>query len=375
MMYGKAMISADMKQMNRKVVFDIVRKKRAVTRGELSEITGMSGPSIMAIVNEFVEKGILTITGKKDGTAGRSPVTMEFNPDVLMAVGIEFEGNNLSAGLVNLDGDIRFQTMVKAPANLGESFFEALGRSIDKLAAMAQKEGFAYKGIGFGIPGAVDGEKKIVHFAPYVGVTSPVDLSGAIRELEERYHVPVFIENDVNACAAGEYYIRRMKEEIPDLIYLSMGTGLGAGLILDGKLRHGGRGLCGEIGYSCKSVKDVVSRGQTGWLEQMLSTETLNREFAAYRDSCRVDEGMAGYIADILCPVIANLANTLDVDLVVVGGQLMVDGGSLLLQTIQEQVRKLALSEVKVQNAASDYAGVVGSALVASGNLWKTILS
>lgn len=370
----KAMISTDMKQVNRKVVFDIVRKKRTVTRVELSEMTGMSGPSILAIVNEFLEKGILSVTGKKEGAVGRSPVTMVFNPDVLLSVGIEFEGSNLSAGLVNLDGEIRFQTMVKAPSNLGSSFFEAVYKSIDKLTVMTKKAGLSYSGIGFGIPGAINPAKKLIHFAPYIGVMSPTDISGEIASLEERYHTPVYIENDVNACACGEFYLRKMHEEIQDLLYISLGAGIGAGLILDGKLRYGGKGLCGEIGYSLRDVQEVVSRQKTGWLEQSLSSEVLGSKFRTYRENGKVEKGMADYVAKILSPFIANLVNTLDIDLVVMGGQLMVDGGSMLQNVIREQVQRLTLSKTKIQSSATEYMGVVGSALMASDRLWETIL-
>lgn len=370
----KAMISTDMKQINRKVVFDIARKKRSVTRVELSEMTGMSGPSIMAIVNEFIEKGILTVTGKKNGSVGRSPVTMVFNPDVLMSVGIEFEGNNLSVGLVNLDGEIRFQTMAKAPSNLGDSFFEALCKSIDKLTAIAEKEGLHYSGIGFGIPGAVNPEERIVHFAPYVGVLEPMDISEQIEKLENRYHTPVFIENDVNASAIGEYYVRQIQEETPDILYISIGAGIGAGIILDGELRHGGRGMCGEIGYSLRDTKGEVSRRQTGWLEKNISYETLCQKFEDYRTNGKVSGEMAAYVTEILCPFIANLVNTLDINQVVIGGQLMLDGGSFLLDEIRESVQKLTLSEVVIQSSTTEYTGVIGSALMASNKLWNTIL-
>ena len=370
----KAMVSTDMKQLNRKIVFDIVRKKRSVTRVELSEMTGMSGPSIMAIVNEFIEKGILTVTGKKGGSLGRSPVTMIFNPDVLLSIGIEFEGNTLSAGLVNLDGEIRFQTMAKVPSNLGDSFFEALCKSIDKLQGMLEKEGLDYNGIGFGIPGVVDPEKKIVYFAPYVGVQEPIDISEQIDKLMKRYQKPVFIENDVNASAIGEYYVRQIHEDIDDILFISIGAGIGAGIILDGELRRGSRGMCGEIGYSLKDTGSVVSQKQTGWLEDHISYKTLCKKFPEYERNGTITQEMTKYITETLSPIIANLVNTLDISQVIIGGELLVNGGHNLLDAIGSSVQKLALSEVIVQGCTTEYTGVVGSALMASNKLGNTIL-
>lgn len=370
----KTMISTDMKQMNRKVVFDIARKKRTVTKVELSELTGMSGPSIMAIVNEFIDKGILTVTGKKNGSLGRSPVTMVFNPDVMMSIGIEFEGNNLSAGLVNLDGEIRFQTMAKVPSSFGDSFFDALSKSIDKLAAALEKEGIGCNGIGFGIPGVVDPEEKIIHFAPYIGIREPVNISAQTARLEARYHKPVFIENDVNASAIGEYYVRQIHEDVNDILYISIGAGIGAGIILDGELRRGSRGMCGEIGYCLRDTKGIVSRKQTGWLEESLAYETLCGKFEDYRLNGRVGAEMTAYITEILCPFIANFVNTLDMNKVVIGGHLMLDGGNPLLEAIRQSVENLTLSEVAIEGCVTEYTGVVGSALMASNKLWNTIL-
>lgn len=370
----KAMISTDMKQVNRKIIFDIVRKKRSVTRVELSEMTGMSGPSIMTIVKEFIDKGILTVTGKKNGSLGRSPITMIFNPDVMLSIGIEFEGNTLSAGLVNLDGDIRFQTMARVPSNLSDSFFEVLCKSIDKLETFMKKEGLDYNGIGFGIPGVIDPDNKIIQFAPYIGVQEPIDISQQINKLEERYKKPVFIENDVNASAIGEYYVRQINEDIQDLLFISVGSGIGSGLILNGELRRGSRGMCGEIGYSLRDANCEVSRKRMGWLEKSICYETLCSKFPQYESHGLITQEMKLYITDILSPVIANLVNTLDISQVVLGGELLINGGSSLLEAIRESVEKLALSELAIRGCTTEYTGVVGSALMASNKLGNTIL-
>ncbi len=374
----RAMVSTDMKRMNRKMIFDIVRKRRAVTRVELSKLTGMSGPSIMTSVNEFIERGILSAADTdaelKSGTLGRKPVTMLFNPDVLQSVGIEFEGNNLSVGLVNLDGKISRQTMVKVPPNLGPAFYQALFHCLDKLEAMmTETERENYLGIGFGIPGVVDPKKKRIEFAPHVGVQEPIDIETDLQRVEERYHKPVLIENDVNAGAMGEFYVRRIREEIQDLLYISVGAGIGAGIILDGKLRHGCRNLCGEIGYMVNGPEHSAKRSQPGWLESMVSHEALCERFEDYRLSGLVSGEMISYMVDLLGPAIANLVNTLDIDQVVIGGRLAVNGGEELLQALEKKVQQMTLADIVLQGCQTDYTGIVGSALLATDHLLDTI--
>ena len=374
----RAMVSTDMKRMNRKMIFDIVRKRRAVTRVELSKLTGMSGPSIMTSVNEFIERGILSAADTdaelKSGTLGRKPVTMLFNPDVLQSVGIEFEGNNLSVGLVNLDGKISRQTMVKVPPNLGPAFYQALFHCLDKLEAMmTETERENYLGIGFGIPGVVDPKKKRIEFAPHVGVQEPIDIETDLQRVEERYHKPVLIENDVNAGAMGEFYVRRIREEIQDLLYISVGAGIGAGIILDGKLRHGCRNLCGEIGYMVNGPEHSAKRSQPGWLESMVSHEALCERFEDYRLSGLVSGEMISYMVDLLGPAIANLVNTLDIDQVVIGGRLAVNGGEALLQALEKKVQQMTLAFIVPAATQIYYMHIVGSALLATDHLLDTI--
>lgn len=370
----KAMISADMKQMNRKIVFDIIRKEREITRVELAEITGMSGPSILTIVNEFIDKGILEKVSEKSTSVGRRPVVMRFNPDVMLSIGIEYEGNNLSVGVVNLDGEIRFQTVSRVPVNMGKTFFEVIEKSISKMEDLLAKENLDYCGIGLGIPGAVEGEKKIIYFAPYIGVNKPLDISAELDNLEKRFKKPIFIENDVNACAIGEFYIRKTTEIGKDLLYISIGAGIGAGIILNKELRHGSNHLCGEIGYSLPDVDCEVSREKAGWLEESLSFATLCEKSENYRLRYEMDSEIIDYITNTICPYIANLANTLDMNFIVIGGELALNGGDALIRAIQHKLARLTLSKVQVQSCKGDYAGVTGTALIASNNLFDTIL-
>lgn len=370
----RAITSANMKRMNRKTVFDIIRARREVTRVELSEITGMSGPSILTIVNEFLETGILVPLGKQSTAAGRRPVSLAFNPDVMLSIGIEYEGNNLSVGVVNLDGDIRFQTVSKVPANLGDEFFAVVEKNICKVEEHLARENLDYCGIGLGIPGAMNHEDRVVYFAPYVGVNTPLDISPQLAALEARFKKPVFIENDVNASAIGEFYVRDTSQYGDDLLYISIGSGIGAGIIFGGQLRHGCNHLCGEIGYSLPDVSCEVSREKTGWLDESISRTTLYDRFEGYRQSHRVDEAMLSYVTRTVCPYIANLVNTLDISLVVIGGELVLNGGNPLLEAVQREISRLTLSNTQIQTCLSEYAGIVGTALIASNNLFNTIL-
>lgn len=368
------MIASDMKQLNRKVVFDLVRERRTVTRVELSSLTGMSGPSILAIVNDFLEKGILQATGKQNGAPGRSPVTLSFNPDAALSIGVEAMGGHITAGLVNLDGKLLRLEEAPAPANMGPGFFRVLSDLVEQLAEPLSRQGKTYTGVGLGLPCAVDPSRQVIQFAPYLDVKEPLNISTQLDALENRFGKPVFPENDVNASAVGEHYIRRLERDIPDLLYISAGTdGVGAGLILDGNLRRGRRGLCGEIGYAFSRERDSVTREAAGHLETNLSRRTLSKRFRNYGSPGQADKSMIRYVVELLAPPIANLINMLDLDTVVLGGRLLTDGGLPLTEALAASVRAHTLSPVRVERGM-EHACVAGSALLAFDELWNTIL-
>ena len=315
------MVLSDMRHVNRKELFDIVRREREVTRARLQELTGYSGPFIMNIVNEFIEKKILTLTGKKTSAVGRHPYTMVFNPDVFLSIGIEFAGKYILAGIVNLDGDICYQTRQSIPED-SDNPFEAIPKCIDRLLRTAEANGLHCDAIGIGIPGWVSEDSRQLLVSRKMGIYEPMNITQLLGRMEEKYEQPIYI----------------------------------------------------ELGSSVRDVNASVRTGHIGWLEEQLSGQNLLNRFGVDIEADAIPEEVREFIAQTVSPFLANMLNMLDFRQIVVGGRMFDLCGDDLIAKIQGYTDSLTFADVSVKRASTEYSGVVGSALMASNMLCNVFL-
>ena len=143
-----------------------------------------------------------------------------------------------------------------------------------------------------------------------------------------------------------------------------MGTGIGCGIILDGKLRRGKNYLSGEIGYFVNSVNDVTHRDREGHLESKVNLKALESLFSFEPILNCYGSEMISYISSQISPHIANITKLLDVGKIVLGGIVVDVCGNTLIETVERDVNKLALEQIMVERSVSPNPGVVGSAVM-----------
>ncbi|WP_088285555.1 ROK family protein [Kineosporia sp. A_224] len=240
------------------------------------------------------------------------------------------------------------ERVVAVAAEAVRALADALGTPLDTLA-----------GIGVGVPGVVDARRGVLTHAVNLGVDGE-GLALADR-LRERTGLPVAVENDVNAAAVGA--ARVLGLDGTDLAYLSIGTGLAAGLVLGGRLHRGTRGGAGEIGHlPVDPLGPVCPCGQRGCLEALVSGSAIARAWpvepealapgegpshALFRAAAAGDE-KAGQVrdrvADHLAAAVQLLVLTVDVDVVVLGGGVAEVGERLRLAVASALSRRARAS-------------------------------
>ncbi len=173
------------------------------------------------------------------------------------------------------------------------------------------------------------------------------------------------MENDVNESAAGEFFFRKLPGE-EDLLYISIGTGIGAGIVLNGKVRKGARNLAGELGYAVQNTQFTVDRTQPGWLESKIGLDALKNKYplSNQEDISAVSKRVVSEITDILSPTVANLATQLDIKLIVLGGLTMDLFGPDLFRALDKSIEQLSLMESDVQQSVCEDPGIVGAAVL-----------
>jgi predicted NBD/HSP70 family sugar kinase len=371
-----AFVASDLKERNRSTVYSLVKGEREISKAEIARRSGISAPTVIKIIDYFSALGIVReasdeSSGPTSPVLGRRPRLLSLEPSSAFSVGVEYDGVHLSVGIVDLAGGIK--TLVRRPASPDARLF--LGRELVPAVEEALKEASLpreeVKGLGIGLPGTVDRARSILRFAPLVGITEAFDCGPLVRGLEAELGFPVLLENDANAAALGEYAARSLSSS-EDLLFVEIGRGLGAGLILDGKLRAGPQGFAGELGYLVFDKEWRASFEAPGWLENKMNLAGFWEEAGAKGGP---SEASLCRVADMLSLALANICIALDVKRVVVGRAGQEAFGAALLARIQKSLSRLSVLEVSCEAPIAPEPGVRGTAELAAQRWLKTVFA
>lgn len=257
-----------------------------------------------------------------------------------MRLGIDIGGTKTAAVAIGADGELSDQ--VRMPTGFGADAVVATAiRTVERMTEIAGVPTSAFTSIGVGIPGAVDSTTGRVEHAVNLGLEG-LDLG---PRLADRLGVDVRVENDVKAAALGAHHLLGVADGIraTSMAYLNLGTGLAAGVVLDGRLLRGGHGIAGEIGHIPVDPAGVMCGcGQRGCLETMASGLAIARTWptssehparelfaAAAAGDARARAVREEFFTGVAAAV-RLLALTVDVEAVVIGGGLAALGEPLL---------------------------------------------
>ena len=221
-----------------------------------------------------------------------------------LACGIDVGGTKIAGGVVDESGTILEELRVESPATDAEAIEEAIAGLVVELRSRHRIET-----VGVGAAGYVDKARAVVLFAPNVAWRNE-DLKG---ELEKRIDLPVVIENDANAAAWGEFTFGA-GQDADDLLLVTVGTGVGGGLVLDGEVYRGANGVGAEIGHMRVVPNGILCGcGKHGCFEQYASGSALVRDARAQAMSgALIARGMferaGGDISKITGPLITEAA-------------------------------------------------------------------
>lgn len=354
-----------LKKMNTKIVFDEFKRnsEECLFVNEIARKSKISVPTVMKIVDFLIEEELLKEDTCIKTSVGRKPNMLKLNTDKYFSIGIIYEGEYLTLGIVDLAGQISNFIQVKC----GKNFEDSLFLNIDKLLQLSQRNIDDLIGIGIGLPCIFEkSERKIT--APLIGIDEPKYFGNVIDAIEQRYNVKVVVDNDLNIQAFGEYdHIKLESRE--DLIFISLGTGLGAGIIINGKARKGNHNICGEIGYMMFEYSEEVKN--SGWLESKINVRSLDEKFGILQGNISDEKKQQAieYTSKYMAMLINNLIFCYDVSKIVVDGYVFEILGDELLEQIQKRLDKICYRSINIQKKTSQLPGVSGGAILAS-NVW-----
>ncbi|MBI4412806.1 MAG: ROK family protein [candidate division NC10 bacterium] len=320
------------------------------------------------------------------------------------AIGADLGGTNIRLALVDAEGGLSEPYRYPTPSQ-GEAaaIVETLAQGIRVLQHQARAHGIRLVGCGLGVAGLVDARAGLVYTAPNVAGFRDLPLK---KLLEEKIEVPVTLENDANAAAFAEYWLGAGRG-VGSLVCLTLGTGIGSGIILGGKLLRGASGAAGEAGHMAVEANgERCGCGAQGCLEAYSSATAVLRDaraalargeatalrekFAArpealtakdVSDAARAGDPVARGILEragrYLGVGLTSLVHLLSPDLITLAGGLTAAGDLLLAPALAELARRafpVLLRRTRVAvSALADTAGMLGAAgivLADAGHLW-----
>jgi N-acetylglucosamine repressor len=276
-----------LKEINRSRAFEILQSMRILSRPELAQQTGLSRATIALLMEDLLRVGVAQHVGLGDSTGGRPPALLEFNPDAAFALGAAMRDHQWRVVITNLDAVVLHRQDVAIPDHSLEAAIEALRKGVNEALAQVDQSK-VLPALGLGTPGLVDMPSGVIKTAVDVGW-----YEAPIRDLvEQALGRPTYVANRSKVGALAEYRFGA-KQGLRDLIYLSIGTGVAAGIVHAGELYMGVNSSAGELGHVTILPDGPPCRcGNRGCLQQLVSEPAIaDRARLRLRD--RMDSQLA----------------------------------------------------------------------------------
>ena len=339
MTHQPTITSAEMRGINRSAILELIRRDGPIARTTIAQRLDVSLPTVMRIVDGLIEDGFVRPQGQTEWSGGRRRPLLEFNADGYVVLGVDMGGTEKIYGAISeIGGNLINEMEVDRRDATGDECYQLLTKLIDALLASPGIKGRKVRGIGVGAPGITRHREGVVKWA-YILNWKDFPLKA---KLSKRYNLPITVDNDVNLAALGEHWFGA-GQNAQNMILITVGAGIGAGIIIDGALYRGSNEASGEIGHTIPSgdflgrrfldfgALESVASG-TGMIERARRLLKSRRDAASLKnlsaedifESAQQGEKWASSILadaiDYLAIAIGNLSISFDPELIVLGG-------------------------------------------------------
>ena len=260
---------------NTELVLKTIYSNGQISRAEIARKTNLTPPTISDVVGVLIEDGLVAEIGPAPSTSGRRAILLDIVENSRQIIGIDLSRKDFRGALTNMRGNIDYRIDLDIGGRDGE---DALTLAYDLIDELVKSATSPILGIGIGAPGLIDSSDGILQQA--------VNLNWRhipLRNLfQDRYNLPIYAANDCQVAALAEYTFGGENLSDLPLVVINMGWGVGAGIILDGKLLHGSPVGAGEIGH-VKIIDEGIkcACGNYGCLETIASNQAIMHRMQA----------------------------------------------------------------------------------------------
>jgi predicted NBD/HSP70 family sugar kinase len=359
-----------LKRLNERAVLEAIRGGAPISRAEIARRTGISKPTVSLALRALVDGGVVRETAPDPGRPHYGAVFFEPVPEAALVLALDIGTRFIRGALGDLVGNVRARHDVHLPGSETASPLDAVVALCDALITTAGAPAERIDSAVVGVPGVVAPTDSSVSLATNVPGIEGAEFAAGLRA---SLPMPVRLENDVNLAALGEQW-RGVARGVEDFLFLSVGTGMGAGLVLRGELHRGRNGAAGELDYAFVGLGPNVDPSApavselTGELARRRDGTTLlppyePREiFAAARAGDVLARDVVREEARRIALHVMPVAAVADVELVVLGGGLGTNA-DLLLGPIRDHLAEHLPYPPRVEVSALGEAAVLTGAL------------
>lgn len=380
------------KNLNQALILNLVRDYQPIPRNKIAKLTKLSPAAVSNLTESLIKDGYLKEKGEGSSQVGRKPILLELTKKKHFVIGIDLERvNTIKAAILNLRAKPIYK--VEHPLNMSEpsKVVDSIVNAVWELLDNSKIEIEKIAGIGIGSPGLIEHRTGRVIYSVYPGWRNIPLRALVTQELD----IPVIVDTDTNAPALAEcrYGAGRGAR---DLVYITIGPGIGTGIIIDNELYRGIDGTAGEFGHTVVDLNGFLCKcGNLGCLETLVTESSIVRRAGErikegknslisnlvkekegeisfeiiYELALKGDEFAVGLIKQTgyyLGIGLVNLVNFLNPEIIIIGGNIS-RAGDILLEPAKEVVSQKALSapgqRVKIlPSSFGEDAGIIGAA-------------
>jgi predicted NBD/HSP70 family sugar kinase len=329
-----------LKSLNERTVLEAIRAGAPISRAEISRRAGISKPTVSLALHALVEAGLVREAATGPGGPSYGAVFFEPAPEAAYVLGLDLGARFLRGAVCDLSGEVRARQDVELGGADADGALRAITALRESLIATARLPVERIDGVVLGVPGVIDTATSTLQ------LTTPniPGLEGRALglELRDQLGVEVTLENDINLAAVGEHWAG-VARGVEDFAFLSVGTGMGMGLVLGGELHRGNHGAAGEVDWALAGMAEDVDPSADGvaalatrLAEGSAGSTSLSPPydtraiFAAARRGDALGRSVVEEVARRIAAHITPIAAVADPALIVLGGGLGANGDLLL---------------------------------------------
>ncbi len=370
---------------NDRAALDLLLERGPLSRTQLGELTGLSKPTAAQLLTRLAQAGLVIASGNTRGGPGPRAQLYAVNPDAAYVAALDVTPSRILAAVADITGRTIGDYELKTPRRAGTDAVRHVLHALDGASASAGIDRHRLHRLAIGTPGAFDPANQRLRYARHLPGWHDPHL---LDRLTETVGTPLEVANDVNLAAIAEMR-SGLARGVQDFVLLWADEGMGAAVVIDGRIHVGATGGAGEVGFlplpGTPLVRDV-RRGNAGGFQELAggrSVLALARSLGLRASSPQAavatalttpgpgDELLAT-LAERFALGIAAVVSVVDPSLVVLAGGVLTAGGTRLRDQIAEEVGSLALTRPRLELAGvSDnpvLAGALQTALAATRN-------